>query len=117
MYGFPWGPILGDKGKLTTHRVIKIDLEASEDDIVEIQQEISVLGTCASPHVTKYYGSFVKGYKLWISQSAWDLVSLVLGTAADSLNSNGIFGWRVRRRLGKFNSVIVIVLYADLNCS
>ncbi|KAI5799217.1 kinase-like domain-containing protein [Peziza echinospora] len=45
-----------------------IDLETSEEDIQEIQQEIAVLGTCASQHVTKYYGSFVKGFKLWISQ-------------------------------------------------
>ncbi|KAA8910453.1 kinase-like domain-containing protein [Sphaerosporella brunnea] len=44
----------------------QIDLETSEDDISEIQQEIAVLSTCASPFVTKYYGSFVKGYKLWI---------------------------------------------------
>lgn len=50
-----------------TNNFQKIDLESSEDDIQEIQQEISVLSTCASPFVTQYYGSFVKGYKLWIS--------------------------------------------------
>ncbi|KAI5792898.1 kinase-like domain-containing protein [Pyronema domesticum] len=44
----------------------QIDLESSEDDIAEIQQEIQVLSTCASPYVTQYYGSFVKGFKLWI---------------------------------------------------
>jgi len=65
--GLPFELYIEDKGKLTVDGVIKIDLEASEDDIVEIQQEISVLGTCASPHVTRYYCSFVKGYKLWIS--------------------------------------------------
>ncbi|MCJ1293633.1 hypothetical protein MMC34_005188 [Xylographa carneopallida] len=43
-----------------------IDLESSEDDIQEIQQEISVLSTCASPFVTQYKTSFLRGYKLWI---------------------------------------------------
>ncbi|KAJ5795293.1 hypothetical protein N7457_001892 [Penicillium paradoxum] len=43
-----------------------IDLESSEDDIQEIQQEISVLATCASPFVTQYKASFLKGHKLWI---------------------------------------------------
>ncbi|RDW92841.1 STE20 family serine/threonine-protein kinase [Aspergillus mulundensis] len=43
-----------------------IDLESSEDDIQEIQQEISVLATCASPYVTQYHASFLRGHKLWI---------------------------------------------------
>ncbi|KAI9665595.1 MAG: hypothetical protein M1829_005675 [Trizodia sp. TS-e1964] len=43
-----------------------IDLESSEDDIQEIQQEISVLSTCASPYVTQYKTSFLRGHKLWI---------------------------------------------------
>ncbi|CAE6456041.1 unnamed protein product [Rhizoctonia solani] len=44
----------------------QIDLEDTDDDISEIQQEISHLAQCDSDHVTRYYGSFVKGYKLWI---------------------------------------------------
>ncbi|KAG9028378.1 hypothetical protein FRB95_006560 [Tulasnella sp. JGI-2019a] len=44
----------------------QIDLEDSDDDISEIQQEISHLAQCDSDYVTRYYGSFVKGYKLWI---------------------------------------------------
>ena len=44
----------------------QIDLEASEDDIEEIQKEISVLSTCASPFVTRYKTSFLRGHKLWI---------------------------------------------------
>ncbi|KAK0739845.1 kinase-like domain-containing protein [Apiosordaria backusii] len=43
-----------------------IDLESSDDDIHEIQQEISVLSTCASSHVTQYKASFLRGHKLWI---------------------------------------------------
>ncbi|TGZ77160.1 Pkinase-domain-containing protein [Ascodesmis nigricans] len=55
-----------EKASGTIVAIKQIDLESSEDDIHEIQQEISVLSTCASPWVTQYYGSFVKGYKLWI---------------------------------------------------
>ncbi|KAK4184299.1 kinase-like domain-containing protein [Podospora australis] len=43
-----------------------IDLESSDDDIQEIQQEISVLSTCASNYVTQYKASFLRGHKLWI---------------------------------------------------
>lgn len=62
-------------------RFIQIDLESSEDDIQEIQQEISVLSTCASPFVTRYKASFLRGHKLWIVMeylgggSCLDLVS------------------------------------------
>ena len=49
------------------HVAIKhIDLEGSDDDIREIQQEISLLATCSSSHVTAYRNSFVRGTKLWI---------------------------------------------------
>lgn len=44
----------------------QIDLEDSDDDISEIQMEIAHLAQCDSDWVTRYYGSFVKGYKLWI---------------------------------------------------
>ncbi|KAG8956761.1 hypothetical protein FRC04_000239 [Tulasnella sp. 424] len=44
----------------------QIDLEDSDDDISEIQMEIAHLAQCDSEFVTRYYGSFVKGYKLWI---------------------------------------------------
>ncbi|KAL9046284.1 MAG: hypothetical protein Q9206_007116 [Seirophora lacunosa] len=43
-----------------------IDLESSDDDIQDIQQEISVLSTCDSPFVTRYRASFLRGHKLWI---------------------------------------------------
>lgn len=45
---------------------LQIDLESSEDDIQDIQQEISVLSTCDSPFVTQYKTSFLQGHKLWI---------------------------------------------------
>ncbi|KND01415.1 STE/STE20/YSK protein kinase [Spizellomyces punctatus DAOM BR117] len=49
-----------------------IDFEESGDDIDEIRQEISILSELDSQWVTKYYGSYVRGTKLWIAMEYCD---------------------------------------------
>jgi serine/threonine protein kinase len=60
--------IIGGEMIETKERVaIKIiDLEAAQDDIDDIQAEIHIMSQLDNPHVTKYFGSYIKGSKLWI---------------------------------------------------
>ncbi|KAK9467068.1 kinase-like domain-containing protein [Lipomyces arxii] len=43
-----------------------IDLETADDDVDDIVQEIKILSQMKSPYVTRYYGSYLNGAKLWI---------------------------------------------------
>ncbi|KAK9469215.1 kinase-like domain-containing protein [Lipomyces arxii] len=63
-FGVVYRAIFKETGEVVA--IKQIDLESSDDDIAEIQLEIALLSGCDSPHVTKYYGCFIRGYKLWI---------------------------------------------------
>lgn len=41
-------------------------MEAAEEEIEDIQQEINIMSQLSSTHITKYYGSYIKGSSLWI---------------------------------------------------
>ncbi|EIW73407.1 STE/STE20/YSK protein kinase [Tremella mesenterica] len=63
-FGTVWKASHNETGQIVAIKMI--DLESSDDDITEIQAEIAHLSTCSSSHITKYYGSFVRGWRLWI---------------------------------------------------
>ncbi|KAI9141931.1 sterile 20-like kinase 3 [Paraphysoderma sedebokerense] len=43
-----------------------LDLETAEDDIEDIQREISLLQRCDSDLIIRYHGSYLVGTKLWV---------------------------------------------------
>ena len=51
-------------GELVAIKIL--DLEASDDDLSEIQKEINVLSTCDSEYITRYHASILVDTKLWI---------------------------------------------------
>lgn len=51
----------------------------------DIIEEISILAGLESPHVTKYYGSFLKGSDLWI------IMEFCAGGSCADLLKSGVF--------------------------
>ncbi|OUM68344.1 hypothetical protein PIROE2DRAFT_39244, partial [Piromyces sp. E2] len=58
----------------------ELDLEDIDEDISDIQKEITVLSQCDTPYIIKYYASYIVDTKLWIVMeymaggSCWDLI-------------------------------------------
>ena len=52
------------RGTHETVAIKVIDLEQADDEIEDIQREISVMAHCDLPHVTKYFTSYVVGTRL-----------------------------------------------------
>lgn len=55
-----------DKSNGRTVAIKVIDVESAEDEVDDIIQEIAILSELNSNHVTKYYGSYLRGSDLWI---------------------------------------------------
>lgn len=43
-----------------------MDLDTDDEDITDVQNEISLLSKCDSPYVTRYRGSYLNNTKLWV---------------------------------------------------
>lgn len=43
-----------------------LDLDTQDDELLDIQKEISLLSRCDSPFITRYRGSQLQGSKLWL---------------------------------------------------
>ncbi|BGP14715.1 hypothetical protein JCM10213_002756 [Rhodosporidiobolus nylandii] len=62
-----------------------IDLEDAEDEIEDIQSEITILSSLDSPFVTRYYGSWLRGTELWI------VMEYLQGGSCGDLLKPGVF--------------------------
>jgi len=67
-----------------------LDLKRAAGDIEDIQKEISILSQCHDKHITRYYGSFKVGHKLWI------VMEFLAGGSAQDLVRRGLVHSRRR---------------------
>lgn len=65
---FLWYQYRIDKRTSKTVAIKVVDIDNEEDDIQEIQSEITLLSRCDCNNITRYYGSYVhiQTSKLWI---------------------------------------------------
>ncbi|KAJ3087787.1 Serine/threonine-protein kinase 25 [Quaeritorhiza haematococci] len=63
-----FGEVYKGVNKLTNEVVaIKVlDLDTDDDEITDVQKEITMLSHCDSEHITRYHGSYLHGTKLWV---------------------------------------------------
>lgn len=64
-----------------------IDIESTEDDLQDIQQEVNFQSQCDDEHITRYFGSYIKGNELWIAMEylgGGSVADLVLHTFSSS---------------------------------
>ncbi|KAI9008401.1 kinase-like domain-containing protein [Gaertneriomyces semiglobifer] len=43
-----------------------LDLDTDDDEITDVQKEITMLSHCDSEYITRYHGSWLNGSKLWV---------------------------------------------------
>ncbi|OLY82434.1 Serine/threonine-protein kinase svkA [Smittium mucronatum] len=93
--------------KLKSLVAIKIiDLESSEDEIEDIQQEIFILSQLDSIHVTRYFGSYLKGSDLWIVMEYCGAANILLTTYGEvKLADFGVSG-QISATLTKKNTFV-----------
>ena len=75
-----------DKRTGETVAIKIVEIEAANDDVRDIIEEISILAGLNSPYVTKYYGSYLKGSDLWI------IMEFCSGGSCSDLMRPGVFG-------------------------
>jgi len=52
-------------GEIVAMKVI--DIDSTDDDLQEIQQEVTFQSQCHDEYITQYFGSYIKGNELWIA--------------------------------------------------
>ncbi|TPX34537.1 hypothetical protein SmJEL517_g02893 [Synchytrium microbalum] len=61
-----------------------LDLDSDDDDISDVQKEITLLSTCESEHITRYHGSYLVGTRLWV------IMDYAAGGSMRSLLKSGV---------------------------